>query len=242
MSRFAVLFALAVAMIAGDWSSDRTRADDNKAAPPPGKVVQLESKMEKEQVPDFMNVYGVPFDSVETLGARLVEARRKMAPLALAMIAMEMDVLEQVSGKKGEVTAAAVQKEAIEVAKQRRVAPELKAVALLIKDEATMKDLNSLAEEAAKEEADRIAAFKSGEKERGIHTLTVSNHAHHHVDIIANGHHLGRVPGHGSRTFSSHHLQHAHSVHLVAHDHHGHVWKTHTIHGMHYHYHWSIYP
>ena len=72
-----------------------------------------------------------------------------------------------------EVTAEDIQKEAVELATMRRLEPELNAMAMLVKDDATASKLTSLAKKAADEEAERVAAFKSWwSRGRGIHELT----------------------------------------------------------------------
>jgi len=209
-----------------------------------GGILKLESKREKDNTlaPDFANAFDLPFASVETLGTRLMAARKTMNPIALAMVAVEIGVNEKVSGKKAEVTAETVHKEAVELATMRFVSSELKALALLTKDTVISKELATLSQKAAKAEAEHTADFKSGIKERGIVYLRVSNHANHHVDVYENGRYLGRVHGHSHHVFHTPHLRHDHAVHLRAHDHRGNHWRAHTIHGNHHEYHWTLNP
>ena len=54
------------------------RAQDAKEQPRAGDVLKLEAKKEKAApIPDFARVYGVPFESFQTVGNRLAEVRER---------------------------------------------------------------------------------------------------------------------------------------------------------------------
>ena len=67
---------------------------DAKKQPGAGDVLKLEAKKEKPApIPNFAKAYGVPFESFQTVGSRLADARQKSDPIALALIACELESL-----------------------------------------------------------------------------------------------------------------------------------------------------
>jgi uncharacterized protein (TIGR03000 family) len=76
---------------------------------------------------DFKKAFGLPFESLGTLGSRIEAARRKPDPVALGHAASELAVAEKVSKKKAALTSAALLEEAGELARQRRQSAELLA-------------------------------------------------------------------------------------------------------------------
>jgi hypothetical protein len=209
---------------------------------PAAEDSNINSKVEKPApMPDFAGVYGLPFESLQGLGYRLTEARHKSDPVALAMLGTELAVAEKVSGKKADVTSDAVLKEAAELARMRRQEKELVAVALIVKDEGIAKELAELAMTAQKEEAARVASFKSGEKAKGIRILEVINDTHHRLSIRVNGVHIGWVPPYSVENFQLHPMHHnAHQIWLNAHDHFGNHVRAHAETGQHHRFTWNI--
>ena len=147
---------------------------------------------------DFPATYNLSLEGLATVGARIDQVRLNPDPVALALIATELDAAEKVSGKQAGITAADLRKEAIDMAKRRADAKELKVVALLINDAAASKDLQELSEKAA----DRDAQAKAGEKTRGIGTLTVQNFTAHKIWIYVNDSQVGWVNPFGQYTFT----------------------------------------
>lgn len=211
------------------------RAADEKKDDASGET-KVSAKKEKAPAAPNFGVFALPFESVETLGLRLALARKKTDPVALALLATEIGVNEKVSGKKAAVTAADLSKEAVELAKMRRQQQELEAMALLVKEEGTAKELTKLAATAKKE------APKEGEKERGFHYLKVTNTTDVHAHVHANGHSVGHVPPYSTRTFHTPHLKHRTHIHLRAHDHMGDVWRSDIVTGDFLTYHWTLVP
>jgi hypothetical protein len=205
---------------------------------------KLESKKEAaEAIPDFAKAFSTGLESNGTLASRLKQARFDGQPLTLALIAKEIQVNETVSGKKASITAEAVQKEAVELAKLRLKAAELKAIALFTQDKDLKKELSALAKKASEDESERIALFKSSKGEmdtRGPKHLRVNNNTEVRVHIRANGHHLGWVEPFSVYTFNTPFLHSHHVVNLRAHDQYGDVWRSHTIQGPHIVFDWYL--
>jgi hypothetical protein len=216
-------------------------AQDAKQQPGAGNQLKIEGKKEKAPpIPDFAKAYGVPFESFLTVGRRLGEARDKFDPIALALIAVELNLGERVSGKKAEVTAEDVQKEAVALATMRRLEPELTAMAMMVKDDATATKLTDLAKQAGREESERIAKFKSGEHERGIHVLVVRNHLPVPFSIRLNGIHLGWVQGNSQMTFNTSQFYEPHEIFLSAHDQFGDRIRAEAHTGHHHFFTWDL--
>jgi hypothetical protein len=218
---------------------DGARAAEQE--PKSGDVLKLDAKKEKAApIPNFAKAYGAPFESLQTVGNRLADARQKSDPIAIALVAIELGLGEKVSGKKAEVTSEEVQKEAVELAVMRQIEPELTVMALIAKDEGTAAKLTGLAKTAARAEADRIEKFKSGERERGIHELTVRNLTPVGVSVRINGIHLGWVHGNSQAMFNTSQFYEPHEIFLSAHDQFGDVYKSHALTGHHHFWTWVI--
>jgi len=118
---------------------------------------------------DFNKALGLPFESLHSLGGRIDQARRAADPVGLASAAHELHVAEHVSKKKAPLTAEAVMKEAVVLAKMRHESAELSAVALLAHHEAGLvKELTNEAARAKKHEDEEIAKSKEGSRTKGV--------------------------------------------------------------------------
>jgi hypothetical protein len=158
-------------------------------------------KTEPATAVNFIRDLDLHFGSLATLGNQIEEARKNADPVALAASATYLAAAETASGKKARLTAEALTKEAVELARLRDESAELKAVAALVKDAST--DLMTLAEKAAKREADELAAFKSGERPRGINGyVTAVNNTGYRVYVWEDGHELGWVNPYRTYTFN----------------------------------------
>jgi hypothetical protein len=172
---------------------------------------------------DFRQQYGLPFESLTAIGARIEQSRCSADPVGLAAAANELSAAEQVSGKKASLTADALRKEAIELAKLRDESQELKAVSMLAPMAGD--ELTKLALAAATRERDELAAAKEGAQPKGIHeALDVHNHSEVHVHVYMNGRLLGHIEPYGQ----GHYHVHAHGhVTLDARGPGGHRWHEH---------------
>jgi len=158
-------------------------------------------KTEPATTINFIKALDLHFDSLATLGSRIEEARKNADPVALATCANYLAAAETASGKKASLTAEALTKEAVDLAKLRDESAELKAVATLVKDASA--ELMPLAEKAAKREADERAAFKSGERPRGIMGyVTAVNNTGYRIYVWEDGHELGWVNPYDTYTFN----------------------------------------
>jgi hypothetical protein len=200
MYRVLVLGALAAGLGQPDvrLSAEDKKADDKLSAKVKGATVKTASSI------NFAKVLGLSFDSAYTLGSRIDEARRKSEPVTLALLGVELDAFEKATGKKADLTAADLTKEAVELAKMRRIAAELKTVGALVRDDAVAKDLDQLAKQTQKLEDDQVASIKKNPKivARGLDgTLTVQNGTEYTMDIYVNGVHYGWVGAYRNYTF-----------------------------------------
>ena len=166
---------------------------DDKAKEP----LVLESKISKDGKSDpcmgackinFRTELKVPFDYLTGLGHRIHEARRSPDPVELAACARSLAVAEEVSGKKASVTSTQVMADAVELAKLRNLDSELKAMALMVTDAKTAKELTELskAAEDTKPEPGEKAKFIDG-------TLRVMNHTDECLRIFVDGMFVGEV-------------------------------------------------
>jgi len=220
----------------------RTAAAGEDPAKTTGRPESIETKAAKATpIPNFAAVYGLSFNSTHSLGHRLMEARQKGDPVALALIGTELAVDEEVSGKKADITSAELLSEAKDLAKLRRKDKELAAVALLLKDTAAAKELTDLVGPAKKAEAERIAKFKSGERERGIRVLEVINRTEHHLSIRVNGEHVGWIDPFSAREWllPPHH-HHPPELFLSAHDDQGQRWHSQYFTGEYQKFTWTL--
>ena len=175
--------------------------NDSKNPASTKEVTSTPVKTEPATTINFIKDLDLHFESLATLGSRIEEARRNADPVALATCANYLAAAETASGKKASLTAEALTKEAVELAKLRDESAELKAVATLVKDSSA--ELMPLAEKAAKREADELAAFKSGERPRGIiGYVTAVNNTGYRVYVWEDGHELGWVNPYDTYTFN----------------------------------------
>lgn len=201
--------------------SVRAFADDAKKPDEAAKEVQCKLSKEGKKccaracTVNFRQALGVPFDYLSGLGVRIHDARTSPDPVDLALAAESLAVAEKVSGKKAEVTADEIRKEAIELTKRRNLSAELQAVAAIVSDSALKSDLSKLAATAAKDEEGSKAASDSGESTREIFgTLRVINHSSHCLRIFIDGQFVGEV--HAGQTGHLHAHAHGHHNHLEA--------------------------
>jgi len=194
-------------------------ADTDRAKPGAEKDRGIELKrVEAKPIPDFQKTFGLPFESIETLSQRLLSARRKMDPHALALIAVELGSAEEATGKKADLTAATLEKEAVEIARLRRKSAELKAIAALIGDESAAKELRGLSAKAAGEEAEVAARAKSGERDKGVHFVKVFNNTDFPFRVVINGVDCGWIAPNSQQIIPSPWAQFAPFVSVVAFD------------------------
>lgn len=159
------------------------------------KVMKLESKAEQGKsalTVNFAKELDLGFPSLATLGARIEQARSQSDPVSLAFAARELAVAEKVSGKQAAVTSGELIKEAIETAKHRYDATELKALALIA--DKSSKELKGLAEKAHVAAVEAQKARESGEKTRGIQgRLHADSRVGTTIDVFVDGRHVGTM-------------------------------------------------
>lgn len=147
---------------------------------------------------NFNEELGLGFASLNALGQRIEAARNAMDPVGLASAATELHVAERVSGKTASITSAALMDEAVELAKLRFQADELRAVALLVEDEKVRKDFTDYAAQADKELAVQKQKKELGVRERGItRRLFVDNRTGYTLSIYVNGRYKGSLGPYG---------------------------------------------
>jgi hypothetical protein len=179
------------------WANSGEKGGGGKA-----KAEVIESKataQESAAATNFAKALGLSFESLNTLGSRIDQARRQADPVALANAANELAVAEQVSGKKATLTSDALLKEAGALAKMRFDPSELKAVGLLAhSNEALAKELSTAAAKAEKAEKERIAASKEGGKTRGIMgTLHADSRVNATIFVYVDGRFVGSMGPYG---------------------------------------------
>lgn len=199
------------------------------------KTEKLESKAEtvkRAKFIDFSSELGVPISSLDKLGERIDSARIEANPVELAGAANLLKASESLSGKTASLTSKDLQVEAVELAKNRGSSAELLIIAKMFGGPEA-KELTELASAIAEKNK-----TEEGESSRDIHgTLRVTNRGHNEVHIYVNGHEIGHVHGHSTRSF---YVRHA--VVLVARDHYGHRWERHLHHGHYHNWHWRLNP
>ncbi len=157
---------------------------------------KFESKVEpgvKASGVDFAKELGSDSPSVRSLGYLIETARTEADPIGLAVLSNELAAVEKATGKMADIKAADLATEAAKLARQRGHATELKAVAVLLPDQAA--ELDKAAEAAAKAEA--IAKKNKGSDSKGVNgILHIDSHAIEPLDAYVNGTYVGRVgPG-----------------------------------------------
>jgi hypothetical protein len=162
----------------------------------------IRSKLEKHVLAtahDYKNVYDLPFRTLATIGHRIELARVAPDPIALAEIAGEMKIAEEVSGKKSPLTSEQLMAEAVHLVQMRHVPEELKALSLMVEDEQTKAALKKQSEAADKFERERSARLAAGERGKGLNgTLIVVNHTDDVLYIYVDGVCVGQVQPFGT--------------------------------------------
>jgi hypothetical protein len=180
------------------------KADEPKEKEKDRQVVTSKAtKREPARTINFKKTYGLPFDSLATLGSRIDAARRKLDPVALAHAARELNVAEKVSGTTASLTSKAMLAEAKELAALRRQVAELKAVFAVhqqiaseeTKEEAQVnywKTKIELAEKTAREERDALSAKKAPVVVPPM--VLVNNYSSETVQVAINGNFGAEIP------------------------------------------------
>lgn len=141
---------------------------------------------------NFRKELGLPFQSLSTLGSRVDAARRASDPVALVHTANELAVAEKVSGKKASITSAALIQESAQLAKLRKQAAELKAVAQVANqvagEDQLVADLkNQIADAEAQAKADTDAFNKNAEPGSTPRKVLINNHTPQFLTVFVNG-------------------------------------------------------
>lgn len=149
---------------------------------------------------DFSSELGLNFASLSGLGARIEQCRTvRPDPVGLAATAKELGVAEKVSGKKANLTSAALMKEAVEMAKVRFDAQELRGLLLYVDDEDCHDELEIIAHSA-------MQAAK-GRRNNGIRanavsvTLSVHNKSSRSARVFYNQRFVGTLKPNGREEF-----------------------------------------
>jgi uncharacterized protein (TIGR03000 family) len=150
---------------------------------------------------NFRKELNLPFPSLSTLGARIDAARRTPDPVALANAASELNVAEQVSGKKASLTSKQVLQEAAELATLRKQAAELKAV-LQVSNQVTFEEerVAALRKQIdlaqAQTRADQQVFQQNQEPTAAPRQVVVNNYTTQYMDVYVNGFYKAQVsPG-----------------------------------------------
>lgn len=206
--------------------------------------IKLESKAEQRETAtsvDFNAALGLQFPSLTGLGARIEQAMQDADPVGLANAAHELAIAEQVSGKEASITSAELLEKAVGLAKLRLIESEIKAVAAIVTDPATRKDLEAAQKQAAEVAAEMAKALESDEQSKGIAgTMTVYNYSYASVDVYYNGIYLGVVFPRAYFTFAVGDYGYSH-FDLYAEDAYGVFYRSHDT-GNYDHYDWELYP
>jgi hypothetical protein len=189
LATMAVGLALLAAAIAAPLIGDEPKKES-------GKVKSFESKGEPMKTwagTNFASALGLNLRNLTTLGPRIDQAELLPDPVALALMARELAIAEQIAKKKADLTSTALLKEAVYLAKLRDDPEELQAVASLSEKEAR-KELVALADKAAKAADDR----KNGERKKGLNgTLHVDSRVNRSMTVLVNGQWKGDIPANG---------------------------------------------
>jgi hypothetical protein len=205
------MLILIPANLAGAAEESSTKGDGERPAVVESKVSEhgKDSPCLGACLISFRKELGLSFDYLDALGLRIHEAAERPDPVDLAAAATSLAVAESVSGKKASVTADQLLDEAVKLAKQRENADELKAIALLVKDEDVKEEISELAEAA------RDKKREPGEGSREIFgTLEVINHTNECLRILVDGRYVGEA--HEGETALLHVHSHRNPNHLSA--------------------------
>lgn len=190
-SRLAGLALLGVFTLAAVAQSDDPPKDD-AAAQDKQAVDSKATQQSAGKSVNFRKELNLPFQSLGTLGSRVDAARRASDPVALAHTASELAVAEKVSGKKAKVTSAALIQESAQLAKLRKQAAELKAVAQVANqvsgEEQLVANLQSQIDDAqAVAKADTEAFNKNAEPGWTPRKIVINNYTPQFLTVFVNG-------------------------------------------------------
>ncbi|MBY0522962.1 MAG: hypothetical protein K2R98_06170 [Gemmataceae bacterium] len=192
-----LVFVACVSPGSGQDKKDEPKKDDKQS---------VDSKAEKRATAgniDFRKEYGLPFNSLGTIGSRIDTARRAHDPVSLAHMASELATAEKISGKKATLTSTTLAKEAAELAKLRRQQSELEAMlhlsSQLAQEETTIASLKESIASAKQQAKDETAAVQRNEEPTGPRKLLINNYTTQYADIWVNGYLKIQVPPGESR-------------------------------------------
>jgi uncharacterized protein (TIGR03000 family) len=153
---------------------------------------------------NFRKAFGLPLDSLGTLGSRIDAARRKPDPVALAHAASELAVAEKVSKKKASLTSKALLAESRELASLRRQVAELRALQAVHQQVADAEtnvaywsNMIALADKTAKEESEAVRSNTLPTD--APRKVLVNNYTTQYIDVWVNGTYKMQVPPGGSK-------------------------------------------
>jgi len=192
---------------------------------------------------NFAKDLDLGFPGLTSLGARIDQARMQGDPVGLATCARELKVAEQVSGKSTTIKSADLAKEAVELAKLRYNAEEIKAVAYTVGDKEAKMQLLDEAAKAREYQVAQLKAKESGEKTRGIAgRLHVDSRIRNSsIVVYVNGYQVGSVTPYGDSYFYIGNGPYE-NTHLYARSTCGcYTWRR-TVQGVHNNFHWILDP
>jgi hypothetical protein len=175
---------------ADDPASQDKEVVDSKAMPRPAAA----------SIP-FRKELNLSYPTLGTLGSRIDAARRAHDPVALANMAHELSVAEDVSGKKASLTSATLMTEAAQLAALKRQEKELEAVLRVTNQVAIaednvklLRDSLNAAKRSIKEDSDVIR--RNEEPTWTPRKVVVNNYTDQYLDIWVNGNYKVQVaPG-----------------------------------------------
>lgn len=197
LSRLSVGFATLLILVAAPALSQAQHDGEKGKKPETLKIKGVAKKAQCPATVNFAKTFGLSFSTLATLGARILDAQAEGDPVTLGCLARELQVAEQVSGKRASITSKALMDEAVQLALDRFSSDELRALAVMAWDESSAKTLGQAAEAAKKREVDEEKASADGAQPKGIsNNLFVTNHLDSHVRVYINGRYRGQVrPG-----------------------------------------------
>ncbi|MBI3462947.1 MAG: hypothetical protein HY000_07780 [Planctomycetes bacterium] len=143
---------------------------------------------------NYRKELGVPLEYLDTLGARIHQARKTPDPVELALAAESLAVAEKVAGKKAAITADDVLKDALRIAKMRNVSAELAAISQIVDEGSLKKELSEMAAAAQEQEQEAKSAAARQDATRELFgTLRVVNLTHECLRIYVDGQCVGVV-------------------------------------------------
>jgi hypothetical protein len=136
----------------------------------------------------FRKELGLPYSTLNTLGARIDAARRTNDPVALANAASELNVAEGVSEKKAALTSNTLIKEAAELAKLRKENAELRAVLRINDQIAGAGETQNMLKKEIADAQERARAYQMYQEPTYTpRKLIVNNYTTQYIDINVNG-------------------------------------------------------